>query len=86
MESDVPILATSIGPICRKGMNNKGELTIMNACRHMFSFNHIIPQNEQKVVPECGTCFAKLVLTGLDDIMQCSQLKGEMKSVSILII
>ena len=69
VESDVPILAISIGPIRRKGMNNEGELTVMDARWHMFNFSHVIPQNEQKVVPECGTCFSKLVLTGLDDIM-----------------
>ena len=62
VESDVPILATSVGPICRKGMNNEGELTMMDARWHMFSLNHVIPQNEQKVVPECGTCFAKWFL------------------------
>ena len=72
VESDVPTLATSIGPIHRKGMDNEGELTMMDARWLMFSFNHVIPQNEQKVVPECGTCFDKLVFTGLDDIMQCS--------------
>ena len=36
VESDVPIMATSICPIRRKGMNNEGELTIMDARRNMF--------------------------------------------------
>ena len=35
VESDVPILATSIGPIRRKGMNNEGELTMMDARWYM---------------------------------------------------
>ena len=69
MESDVLILAASTGAIPRKRMNNEGELTMMDAHRHVFNFNRVIPQNEQKVISECGTCFAKLVLTGLDDIM-----------------
>ena len=68
-ESDFRILATSIGPIRRKGMNNEDEITMMDVRWHMFSFSHVISQKEQKVVPECGTCFAKLVVTGLDDIM-----------------
>ena len=46
VETDVPILATSIGPICKKGMNNEDELTMMDARWHMFNFNHVIPQNE----------------------------------------
>lgn len=68
VDSDVPILATSIGPVRRKGRNDEGEITMMDARWHIISFHHVIPQTEQKTVPECGSCFAKLVLNGLEDM------------------
>ena len=66
--SDVPIFATSIGPIRRKGRNDEGDITMMDARWHIINFHYVIPQTEQKSVAECGSCFAKLMLTGLEDM------------------
>ena len=64
--SDVPIFATSIGPMRRKGRNDEGEITMMDARWHIIHFHYVIPQTEQKSVAECESCFAKLMLTGLE--------------------
>ena len=66
--SDVPIFATSIGPIRRKGRNDEGEITMIDARWHIIHFHYVIPQTEQKSVAESGSCFAKLMLTGQEDM------------------
>ena len=66
--SDVPIFATSIGPIRRKGRNDEGEITMMDALWHIIHFHYVIPQTEQKSVAVCRSCFAQLMLTGLEDM------------------
>ena len=68
VESDVPISMKSIGPIRRKGKNDEGEITMMDARWHIIHFHFVIPQTEQKSMAECGSCFAKLMLTGLEDM------------------
>ena len=37
--SDVPIFATSIGPIRRKGRNDEGEITMMDPQWHIIHFH-----------------------------------------------
>lgn len=66
--SDIPIFATSIGPIKFVGRSNDcaGEDEMM-ACRwREFSFTRSIPKEEKKEFPPCTRCFAELIFQGRD--------------------
>ena len=41
---------------------------MMDTRWHIIHFHYVIPQTEQKSVAECGSCFAKLMLTALEDM------------------
>ena len=67
IKTDVPIFATSKSKIEYIGKFNsrdERETEMMDVRWKPFSFHYQIAENEQKKVPSCSRCFAKLVLVG----------------------
>ena len=67
ISEDTPIFATSKSIIKYIGSYNsqdKAKDDMMASRWKVFTFFHSIPENEQKDVSPCATCFAKLVLMG----------------------
>eukprot|EP00794_Sanderia_malayensis_P001981 gene1981-biopygen1803 len=69
LERDTPVFATSKETIKFIGKYNQPdekETEMMAARWKVFNFSHQIPEAEQKQLPACGHCFAKLVMLGVD--------------------
>ena len=67
IENDTPIFATGKSRITYVGRyqtTDEMETEMMSVRWNVFDFKYQIPQNEQKNVPPCGKCFAKLVFLG----------------------
>lgn len=67
IDHDIPIFATGksrITYIGRYQTADERETEMMSVRWKVFDFNYQIPENEQKSVPPCGKCFAKLVFLG----------------------
>ena len=65
IDSDIPIFATSSGPIVYYGRNGRideRETEMMSVRWRVFQLNHAIPEEEQKNLVPCPRCFAELVL------------------------
>lgn len=61
---DIPVFATSTErlSLVKRGMLMEKETEMMSVRWHVFDFKHQIPSNEQKDIPACCACFAKLNL------------------------
>jgi hypothetical protein len=69
IESDIPIFATSSGPIVYYGRNGRideRETEMMSVRWRVFQLNHVIPEEEQKNLVPGPRCFAELVLLDED--------------------
>ena len=68
LHSDIPIFATSIGPITFQGKSTDpaGEDAMMAARWREFKFTYSIPKVEQENLQPCARCFAELIMMGRD--------------------
>ena len=67
IDHDVPIFATGKSRITYTGRYqtvDERETEMMSVRWKVFDVNYQISENEQKDVPTCGKCFAKLVFLG----------------------
>ena len=67
INQDTPIFATSKSEIVYSGKHNQSDYLeddMMAARWKVFKFKHQIPEEEQKQMKPCGTCFSKLILLG----------------------
>ena len=67
IEHDIPIFATGKSRITYVGRyqsTDERETEMMSVRWKVFDFTYQISENEQKNVPPCGKCFAKLVFLG----------------------
>ena len=67
ISSDVPIVCTSIGEIVKTNGDPKkrdDENFMMAARWKVFKFSRQFEEDEQKEVPSCKRCFARLALLG----------------------
>ena len=68
IQSDVPLFATSISPICYTNPITKapcpGEDRMMADRWKTFTFSHQIPREDQKDIPPCARCFSRFILLG----------------------
>ena len=65
INQDTPIFATSKREVVYSGKHNQRDYMeddMMATRWKVFKFKYQIPQDEQKTVMPCGTCFSKLVL------------------------
>ena len=63
--TDVPIFATSKSRLVYKGAFNAGddrETEMMNSRWRVVEFTHVFAEEDQKDIPPCKNCFAKLVM------------------------
>ena len=63
-DKDTPIFCTSESEIVslRGGVLDDRETEIMAVRWRVFGLHHQIPESEQRNIPPCGRCFAKLIL------------------------
>ena len=69
INQDTPIFATSKREVVYSGKHNQRDYMeddMMATRWKVFKFKYQIPQDEQKTVMPCGTCFSKLVLLGTE--------------------
>jgi len=62
---DAPLFATAKAPIpiVKSSVIDYRETEMMNVWWRFFHFTHKFSLQEQKIVYQCGHCFAKLLLT-----------------------
>jgi hypothetical protein len=64
LDKDTPFFATSDAPLALiKGVSiDRINTEMMQVRWHTFQLHQQIPQNEQKEIKACNSCFAKLII------------------------
>ena len=65
--SDIPVFATSGAKIEKLDSANRLDMSqtnMMNNRWKYITFTHIFSEADRIVIPPCGVCFSKLILTG----------------------